>query len=67
MVTGIVGGLGYGLGEYAIDVVELVDTYATWISISMITIVSIMATRRAKKEAAEDEKKAEEQQEEAAA
>ena len=35
-VTGLVAGLGYGLGQYAVDVVLLVDRYASAVSLTLI-------------------------------
>ena len=35
-VTGLVAGLGYGLGQHAVDVVLLVDRYASAVSLTLI-------------------------------
>ena len=46
LVVGLVAGLGYGLGQTAVDVVLAIDNYAGWISIALIVIVSVRAGRR---------------------
>ena len=46
LVVGLVAGLGYGLGQTAVDVVLAIDNYAAWISIALIVIVSVRAGRR---------------------
>jgi membrane-associated protein len=46
LVAGLVGGLGYGLGQRAVDVVLAIDQYALWISIALVVIVSVRAGRR---------------------
>jgi membrane protein DedA with SNARE-associated domain len=38
LMSGLVGGLGYGLGQRAVDVVLLVDRYASLVSLSMIAV-----------------------------
>jgi len=44
--VGLVAGLGYGLGQTAVDVVLTIDQYALWVSIALIVIVSFRAGRR---------------------
>jgi membrane-associated protein len=46
LVVGLVAGLGYGLGQTAVDVVLTIDQYALWVSIALIVIVSLRAGRR---------------------
>jgi membrane-associated protein len=46
LVAGLVGGLGYGLGQRAVDVVLTIDQYALWISIALVVIISVRAGRR---------------------
>jgi membrane-associated protein len=46
MLVGLIAGLGYGLGQYAVDVVLAVDRYALWISLALILAVSVQAGRR---------------------
>jgi membrane protein DedA with SNARE-associated domain len=36
VTVALVAGLGYGLGQYAVDVVLLVDRYAGWVSLAII-------------------------------
>jgi membrane-associated protein len=46
LVVGLVAGLGYGLGQTAVDVVLTIDQYALWVSLALIVIVSVRAGRR---------------------
>jgi membrane-associated protein len=46
LVVGLVAGLGYGLGQTAVDVVLTVNQYALYVSIALIVVVSIRAGRR---------------------
>ncbi len=46
LVVGLVAGLGYGLGQTAVDIVLTIDQYALWVSIALIVIVSVRAGRR---------------------
>jgi membrane-associated protein len=39
-MTAIVAGLGYGLGQHAVDVVLLVDKYASLVSLTMIAVAA---------------------------
>ena len=52
LVVGLVAGLGYGLGQTAVDVVLRIDSYAGWISIALIVLVSVRAGRRGQPSAA---------------
>jgi membrane protein DedA with SNARE-associated domain len=40
LMTGLVAGLGYGLGQRAVDLVLLVDKYASVVSLTMITLAA---------------------------
>jgi membrane-associated protein len=60
-MTGLVAGLGYGVGQYAVDVVLLVDKYALWITLGLIVLVTVRATMKSVK--ADKAKKAAEQAE----
>ncbi|HEY2191290.1 MAG TPA: VTT domain-containing protein [Actinomycetospora sp.] len=46
LVVGLVAGLGYGLGQAAVDVVLTIDQYALWVTIALIVVVSVRAGRR---------------------
>jgi membrane protein DedA with SNARE-associated domain len=46
LVVGLVAGLGYWLGQTAVDVVLTIDQYALWVSVALIVIVSVRAGRR---------------------
>jgi membrane-associated protein len=50
IMTGLVAGLGYGVGQHAVDVVLLVDKYALWITLSLIAVVTVKAARRSRRE-----------------
>src|SRR5918997_6317662 len=41
LMTGLVAGLGYGLGQRAVDLVLLVDGYASVVSLTMITLAAV--------------------------
>ncbi len=43
LVAGLVAGLGYALGQYAVDVVLAVDRYALWITIAIAVFVAYRA------------------------
>ena len=46
LLVGLVAGLGYGLGQYAVDAVLAVDRYALWISLAIVVLVSVQAGRK---------------------
>jgi membrane protein DedA with SNARE-associated domain len=47
LMTSLVAGIGYGLGQYAVDVVLLVDRFASVVSLTLIAItVAIPAVKR---------------------
>lgn len=46
LMTGLVAGLGYGLGQHAVDIVLTVDRYALYASIALIVLVSWQSGRR---------------------
>lgn len=46
LIVGLVAGLGYGLGQEAVDIVLTIDQYALWVSIALIVVVSWRAGRR---------------------
>ncbi|MGI5502294.1 DedA family protein [Lentzea sp. CA-135723] len=45
IMTGLVAGLGYGLGQDAVDVVLLIDRYALWITLAFAVVIGVQATR----------------------
>ncbi|WP_433801630.1 DedA family protein [Actinomycetospora sp. CA-084318] len=45
IMTGLVAGLGYTLGQSAVDVVLLVDRYALWITLSIAVLIAFQAGR----------------------
>lgn len=49
-MTGLVAGLGYGIGQHAVDVVLLVDRYALWITLGLIVLVTVRATMKGVKQ-----------------
>ncbi|HSK57708.1 MAG TPA: DedA family protein [Actinomycetospora sp.] len=46
LIAGLVAGLGYGVGQHAVDVVLMIDRYALWITLALIAVVSIRAGYR---------------------
>ena len=42
LMTGLVAGLGYGLGQRAVDIVLLIDRYASMVSLAMITLAAVI-------------------------
>jgi membrane protein DedA with SNARE-associated domain/copper chaperone CopZ len=42
LMTGLVAGLGYGLGQRAVDLVLLIDEYASAVSLTMITLAAVI-------------------------
>src|SRR5918992_5832122 len=42
LMTGLVAGLGYGLGQRAVDVVLLVDRYASMVSLALIALAVVI-------------------------
>jgi len=46
LIAGLVTGLGYSLGQSAVDVVLKVDQYALWISLVLVVLVSMRAGRK---------------------
>ncbi|MFD9739251.1 DedA family protein [Umezawaea sp. NPDC059074] len=45
LVVGLIAGLGYGLGQEAVDVVLLVDLYALWITLAFAVVIAVQAGR----------------------
>ncbi|SDD06769.1 DedA family protein [Auraticoccus monumenti] len=46
LMVGLVAGLGYGLGQHAVDVVLLVDEYALWVSLALIVGLAFWSARK---------------------
>lgn len=47
LVVGLVAGLGYGLGQRAVDIVLMVDDYALWVSLAIIIGGAVWSSVRA--------------------
>ena len=45
LISGLVAGLGYALGQQAVDVVLAIDRYALWISLAIIVVVAVKGGR----------------------
>lgn len=45
-MTGLVAGLGYGIGQHAVDVVLMIDDYALWITLGLVALVTARGVRR---------------------
>jgi len=54
IMVGLVAGLGYGLGQHAVDLVLLVDKYALWVSLALIVGLSFLSGLRRSKAVASD-------------
>jgi membrane protein DedA with SNARE-associated domain len=50
LVAGFVAGLGYGVGQHAVDVVLAIGRYALWITLGLVVLVSVRAGRRGYRE-----------------
>jgi membrane-associated protein len=46
VMVGLVAGLGYRVGQHAVDVVLLIDRYALWISLALVVVVAVRVARR---------------------
>jgi membrane protein DedA with SNARE-associated domain len=55
-ITGLVAGLGYGLGQHAVDVVLLIDEYALWVSLAIIFVIAMTPTFKAVRASQREEK-----------
>lgn len=44
--VGLVAGLGYGIGQPAVDLVLAIDKYAFWVSMAILAVMLFTATRR---------------------
>jgi membrane protein DedA with SNARE-associated domain len=42
LMTGLVAGVGYGLGQHAVDLVLLVDRFASVVSLTLIAVAAVM-------------------------
>ena len=49
VMVGLVAGLGYGLGQHAVDLVLLVDKYALWVSLAAIVALTLVSSLRSSK------------------
>lgn len=54
IMVGLLAGLGYGLGQHAVDVVLLVDKYAIWVSLALIIGLSFFSGLRRSKATTSD-------------
>jgi membrane protein DedA with SNARE-associated domain len=45
-MTGLVAGLGYGLGQHAVDIVLLIDRYASAVSLTLIGLALLLPLLR---------------------
>jgi hypothetical protein len=41
-MTGLIAGVGYGLGQHAVDVVLLVDRFASVVSLTLIAVAAVI-------------------------
>ncbi|PSL00214.1 membrane protein DedA with SNARE-associated domain [Murinocardiopsis flavida] len=52
LMAGLVAGIGYGLGQAAVDLVIAIDDKAIWISIGIVTAISVASSYKAQRAAA---------------
>lgn len=50
IMTGLVAGLGFGLGQRAVDVVLIVDKYALWLTLVLIVGLAMWSSFKAQKQ-----------------
>jgi membrane protein DedA with SNARE-associated domain len=52
LMTGLIAGIGYGLGQHAVDVVLLVDRFASIVSLTVIAVAAVipMVKRRIRRQ-----------------
>jgi membrane-associated protein len=50
LIAGLVGGLGYGVGQHAVDLVLMIDEYALWITLALVVVVSVRGGYRGHQE-----------------
>ncbi|ALE73080.1 membrane protein [Pseudonocardia sp. EC080610-09] len=55
LMTGLVAGLGFGLGQHAVDVVLMIDEYALYVTLGLVAVVTVGSVRRDRKARAERE------------
>ncbi|HEU5486720.1 MAG TPA: VTT domain-containing protein [Microlunatus sp.] len=48
IITAVVAGVGFALGQVAVDVVLLIDEYAGWVSLSLIVLAVIVPILRSR-------------------
>lgn len=53
VMVGLVAGLGYGLGQHAVDLVLLVDKYALWVSLALVVGLAFWSARKSERRSAE--------------
>lgn len=53
LMVGLVAGLGYGLGQHAVDVVLKIDDYALWITLVLIFATAFWSSHKARRHAAD--------------
>ena len=41
-MTGLVAGVGYGLGQHAVDLVLLIDRFASVVSLTLIVVAAVI-------------------------
>lgn len=46
LMVGLVAGLGYGLGQHAVDIVLMIDDYALWVSLGLIVAMAFWSAFR---------------------
>lgn len=52
IITGVVAGVGYGLGQYAVDVIIAIDDKALWVSLGIVVVMAWVSGYKAQRKAA---------------
>ena len=50
LIAGLVAGLGFAMGQHAVDVVLTIDQYALWITLSLVGVVVYRSVKKARAE-----------------
>ncbi|MEJ2867697.1 DedA family protein [Actinomycetospora sp. OC33-EN08] len=50
ITAGLVAGLGFAVGQHAVDAVLVVEKYALWITLSLVMVIAVRASMQARRE-----------------
>jgi membrane protein DedA with SNARE-associated domain len=46
--TGLLAGLGFALGQHAVDVVHKVSHYSLWLTLALVVVITVRSARRSR-------------------